>query len=476
MTTTDRRRGLSGAVAVKAPVRAASTGSLTLAGLQSVDGVALADGDRVLVKNQASPTENGIYSASTGSWTRAPDFDGAYDCVTGTTVFVVGGSANGGEYWYVSTPADPSPGTAMAFTQAPVAAGSTTAAGVSYDPAASGMAAVTVQAGIDELRGLKNQARGTTIASAATCDIMNGTSDFIEISGTTTITRMATATGKYNRATVTFQASLTLTHDSTFLILPTGANVTTQSGDTAVFVRINSNKVRCVSYTRASGAALSGAGGIAGYPVVATLQGTDRIAIADASNSNADSSVSLSNFLAGITDGYSNGGYIADRVYHAFGYFAHAPAAVTANKLYCHPFPVGQTETFTAIGLRVAASVPTDRARVGIFNFSGGLPTTLVLDCGEINCGSNGDRTATISLLLPKGIYAVGAVFNGTPTMVPISAQPGIGQHFFGATDGSSFDTVGVAMDHAYGALPASFTLTSYINSGSGANIFLKKS
>ena len=64
MTSTDRLNGLTAAVAIKAPVKAATTANITLSGLQTIDGVSCAAGDRVLVKNQATPSENGIYVVS----------------------------------------------------------------------------------------------------------------------------------------------------------------------------------------------------------------------------------------------------------------------------------------------------------------------------------------------------------------------------------------------------------------------------
>lgn len=59
----------------KASVKAASTGNLTLSGTQTVDGIALIAGDRVLVKDQSTPANNGIYVVAAGAWSRASDMD-----------------------------------------------------------------------------------------------------------------------------------------------------------------------------------------------------------------------------------------------------------------------------------------------------------------------------------------------------------------------------------------------------------------
>lgn len=107
MTTVSlsRQQQLSPGLAIKTPCRSASTVALVLSGEQTVDGVALVDGDRVLVKNQASSIDNGIYTVSAGSWSRGPDYDGNRDVVCGTTVRVNEGVTTTG-YWRIST-ADP---------------------------------------------------------------------------------------------------------------------------------------------------------------------------------------------------------------------------------------------------------------------------------------------------------------------------------------------------------------------------------
>ena len=102
-TMTSRIDGISTSTAMKAPVRCATTANITLSGLQTIDGVALAADDRVLVKNQTDATENGIYVADTSAWSRAKDFDGNRDVRDGTMVFVANGTAGGNSFWNVTT-------------------------------------------------------------------------------------------------------------------------------------------------------------------------------------------------------------------------------------------------------------------------------------------------------------------------------------------------------------------------------------
>lgn len=94
-------------LAVKAPVRAATTGlNIPLSGLFTLDGVALAVGDRVLVKDQSDQTANGLYNAATGVWTRTIDSANNAQFAQGMTVVVTQGVLNAFTVW-VLTAANP---------------------------------------------------------------------------------------------------------------------------------------------------------------------------------------------------------------------------------------------------------------------------------------------------------------------------------------------------------------------------------
>ncbi|TGT35684.1 hypothetical protein [Mesorhizobium sp. M8A.F.Ca.ET.165.01.1.1] len=100
----DVKDGLSSSTAIKGPVKAATTANITLSGEQTIDGVSIVTDDRVLVKNQTTASDNGIYIADTGPWRRSKDFNKTKDVRSGTLVLVTGGTQAG--VWQVTT-ADP---------------------------------------------------------------------------------------------------------------------------------------------------------------------------------------------------------------------------------------------------------------------------------------------------------------------------------------------------------------------------------
>ena len=83
--------------AFKKSVRAATIANITLSAPQTIDGIAVIAGDRVLVKDQSTPATNGIYIVAAGAWTRPADVDSISE-IAGSLVNVDSGTTQGGFY------------------------------------------------------------------------------------------------------------------------------------------------------------------------------------------------------------------------------------------------------------------------------------------------------------------------------------------------------------------------------------------
>lgn len=92
----------------------------------------------------------------------------------------------------------------------------------------------------------------TDVASAATTDLGAVASNYVRITGTTTITAFGTVSSGIWKF-VRFAGALTLTHNATSLILLTGANRTTVAGDCGIYVSEGSGNWRELAYTHVQG-------------------------------------------------------------------------------------------------------------------------------------------------------------------------------------------------------------------------------
>lgn|GEM_PF-1527705 len=102
----------------KESVRVATTANITLSGIQTIDGVTLVAGDRVLVKDQTTGSQNGIYVVASGSWTRATDADTSAKVTAGMFTFVESGTVNDNNGFVLTTNNPITFGTtALVFTQ-----------------------------------------------------------------------------------------------------------------------------------------------------------------------------------------------------------------------------------------------------------------------------------------------------------------------------------------------------------------------
>lgn len=166
----------------KDSVRVATTAAGTLASSfengDVVDGVTLATGDRILVKNQAAAAENGIFVvAASGTPTRASDADSNGEISKGTQVYVEEGTANGGQIWIVSATSAATwvPGTStstwvmyFAVTSTQAGAGLTATGNVLAVGAGTGIAVAADAVGVDRTTN------GAKVAMIYATDIGDG--------------------------------------------------------------------------------------------------------------------------------------------------------------------------------------------------------------------------------------------------------------------------------------------------------------
>lgn len=292
----------------------------------------------------------------------------------------------------------------------------------------------------DNLRMIQSVVRYTmasdTIASATTTDLGSKESQYLTVSGTTTITSLGTISAGIAKY-VTFSGALTLTHNATSLILPGAANITIAAGDTARFLSLGSGNWKCLSFNPASGRsvvsspqmsdgtvslpglpfasdldsgiyrigannwALAAAGAkvleiaTTGVIVVGKINNNGTVAIGPKPNLNVDAN--------GTLDLTSTIGYGAT-VQVASGSIA---SALPALKIY------GGDQTNGGAGSNHGGDV---EVIAGDYTFTSGTPTyhagTLTLSAGS--CAGNGDNGF---VLVKSGIGA------GTPASIALSGN-----------------------------------------------------
>jgi hypothetical protein len=100
----------------KPAARAATTTNITLSGAQTIDGVSVVAGDRVLVKDQSTGSQNGIYVAASGAWTRSTDADTGTELVS-AAIYVSEGTTNADTQWVCTNDSITIGSTSVAFAQ-----------------------------------------------------------------------------------------------------------------------------------------------------------------------------------------------------------------------------------------------------------------------------------------------------------------------------------------------------------------------
>lgn len=155
----------------KQAVRAASTGPVTLSSAvengDTLDGVTLATGDRILLKDQGTASQNGIYIvAASGAPSRATDADSGAELVN-ASVYVSEGTTNADTQWTCTTNAPITPGsTSLAFAQ--LSTGSSAASGISVTDSGGYYTGSDVEAILQEIGAALASAGGGSVGTPKT--------------------------------------------------------------------------------------------------------------------------------------------------------------------------------------------------------------------------------------------------------------------------------------------------------------------
>ncbi len=135
--------------------------------------------------------------------------------------------------------------------------------------------------------------------------------------------------------------------------------------------------------------------------------------------------------------------------------------ALTANRIYAHPFIVPKTITLDCIAVNCTTLIASGKLRLGIYSDNNGEPGSLILDAGEVNTSATGVKTLTISQQLTAGLYWLVAASNSATHAFRVPAiastisifgvastlPTGVGTHRYAA--------------FTYGALPSTFPTPS---------------
>ena len=258
----------------KQPVLCGTTTNITLSGLQTIDGVTVVAGNRVLVKSQTAPAQNGIYLASATAWSRAPDAD-TWDELISALVFVESGSTLAGSAWYCTIQRGGTLGvTAITWSNFSVAASYSAGTGLTltdyvFSITNTGVAAAAYGSASKTLTATVNAQGQLTVLAATDIAIANTQVSGLGTMSTQAASAVAITGGTINGTTIGGSTAAaitgtTITANTQFTGAGTGLT------GTATSLSIGGNAATATSATTATNLA----GGAAGSVPYQTASGT----------------------------------------------------------------------------------------------------------------------------------------------------------------------------------------------------------
>jgi hypothetical protein len=239
-------------LSTKAPVLCATTTNITLSGEQTIDGVTTS-ASRVLVKNQSTASQNGIYLSGSGAWTRTTDAN-TWNQLISAFVFVETGSIQADTGWVCTVDPGGTLGvTAVTWVQFSGAGTYTAGTGLTLTGTQFSITNTAATAGT-----YGNAARTITQTINAQGQITNIFDQPIsiapsQINATIPNSGLTNSSVTYNGVTVALGASGTITANTTnTLTIGTGLSGTSFNGSAPVTIAISNTAVTAGSYGSAT--------------------------------------------------------------------------------------------------------------------------------------------------------------------------------------------------------------------------------
>jgi hypothetical protein len=383
---------------IKTACRAATTANITLSGLQTVDGVALNNLDRVLVKEQGAPATNGIYLAvSGGPWTRTADAD-TWSELYGATVFITNGTVNANSTWAATIPSSGVLGVdEIRFALFGASASYTAGTGLNLIGSQFSLATpVTVSnggIGVSTITGIL-KGNGTSAISTANA------ADIVGVIGATTVqnaTTAVTCTGNAGSATV----------------LATARTINGVAFNGSANITIEAGTPNTLSFS-ASGAGISPGGSWRGLTDVTVSYNSIGAAARDGSNATSVTPWNIN--IGGVASGLT-AGVILPATQGGTGYGTGSPYTAGSLLYASTPTNIGQINPL-ATNNRVLLSGSTPawgRVALATDMVDGVLPVTRggtgnnVTYLGNAAIYTNPTGDTLISGLLPVASGGTGA-------------------------------------------------------------------